>query len=173
MLVNKGVKSLEKLITLIEKIAMIIASIILVMMAIMISADTVLRYFFHKPIMGVLELTEGFFMVAIVYLGISATYTAGEHIRVDFLSQYINEKVKVVNEVILNLIAIVFLFIIVVQTWNRVAIAIELNQTTTGAVNLPMAPAYFLVVFGVLLLCVRMSLSTISLILNKKNVKEG
>lgn len=165
---------LEKYITLIEKVILIFVSLGLLSMSFLIAADTFMRYFMNKPIIGVLEITEHYFMVGIVYFGISATFAAGEHISINILTTYFPKKINQILEIILNLIAVLFFSVIIKQSWIKAIVSWETSQTTTGAVKLAVAPPYFFIVFGLLLIIIRMLIKNITIISEwKAEVKEG
>src|SRR5258708_38464291 len=49
------------------------------------SADAFSRYLFNSPILGALEITEKYLMVASIFLALSYAYRGGLFIRVTFL----------------------------------------------------------------------------------------
>lgn len=159
---------IEKGITFVENIALYFASFILICMTLLISIDTLCRYFLHKPIIGVLEVTEFIFMVIIVFFGLGFTSREKGHIRVDFLSHYLPKRLQKINEFIFNIITLCFFIIIGLQAWKQTLNAMRINQLSAGAVEFPMAPAFLIVVFGCLILCLRLGFDTLKLLLNEK-----
>ena len=56
------------------------------------SADAFSRYLFNKPILGALEITEKYLMVAAIFLGLSYAYRGGLFIRVTLLVDQLSGK---------------------------------------------------------------------------------
>ncbi|ARJ39590.1 MULTISPECIES: TRAP transporter small permease [Sporosarcina] len=170
MMKNK-ISFFEKTVTLLERFSMFFAAFILLTMMTVIIADTILRHFFNHPILGVLEVVEGFFMVAIVFFGISDSFRAGEHIRVDLLSKNFRGRFKNINEIILQLVVAFFFIVIGLKAYKQMTTALSLNQMTIGALSIPIAPAYLIVVIGSFLFVIRLMLTIFSLTFGR--VKEG
>lgn len=157
----------DKIISVIEKFIMYIAAITLVFMTVIIVADTILRHFFSFSIVGVLELVEGFLMVAIVFFGISDTFRAGEHISIDLLSKNFTGNLRKINEIIINLIVSYFFIIIGIKAYHQMAGAFVINQTTTGALEIPIGPAYLIVVIGSFLFSAKLLITILNLLFNQ------
>ena len=58
------------------------------------SADALSRYLFNSPILGALEITEKYLMVAAIFLGLSYAYRGGLFIRVTFLVDRLSGKAR-------------------------------------------------------------------------------
>ena len=169
--IKKGFERIDAFIKIIENITMYIASICLIVMTSLITVDSIFRYFLNKPIIGVLEVTENILMVGIVYLGLSYTSRGDGHIRVDIFSRKFPKKLQRINMFIFNIVAVVFFSIIGYQAWLQTVNAIQINQLSSGAVEFPMAPAYFLVVLGAILLSVRLFMEAIKQLFKENEVK--
>jgi TRAP-type C4-dicarboxylate transport system permease small subunit len=167
-MIRKGFNYFEKIVSFLENVTIYIASLILVCMTLLITIDTLLRYFFNQPIMGVLEITEYIFMVIIVYFGMSFTSREGGNIKIEFLRSSFPTFLKKAVDIITNITAILFFIIIGIQAWKQTVNAFELKQLSSGAVEFPMAPAYFFVVIGTFLLSLRLVADTLKLIFNKR-----
>lgn len=160
-------RGVDKSVSFIEDLLAYIACAVLVFMSIMISTDTILRYFFNSPILGVLEISEYLLMVAIVFFGMSLTSREGGHIKIEFVSRYIPGKIKKWVDIIINIIAVIFFYIIGLQAWKQTLKAIEVNQLSSGAVEFPMAPGYFIVVLGAFLMCIRLIIEMVDIASNQ------
>lgn len=149
----------HKVIEGVERLFHILSSLFLLSMTLLISFDAIGRYLFHRPIIGVLEVTEHFLMVGIVFLAMGHVYKAGKHVRVEFLSKHLPPSLIRPLWIGFDLIAFILYLLIAVQAWEQTRTAFRLNQFTSGAVAFPLFPAYFIVVAGAGLLCVRLLLS--------------
>lgn len=164
---KKGWGFFEKTIVTLENIMLYIVSIVLVSMTLLITADTISRYFFNKPILGVLEITENIFMVTIVYFAISITSREGGHIKIEFLSRHLPKNIQKLNSIIFNLITVIIFLIIALQSWKQTTSAIETNKLSSGVIEFPMAPSYFIVVIGSSLLCLRLITESVKIFRNE------
>ena len=160
-------QKIDKGVQFIEKGAVFLASMLLIGMALFIGLDTLLRYFFNAPIAGVLELSENFIMVSLVYLCISATFAGNEHIRVDLLASKLPPKVRGLIEIVMNVIVLIIIVIVCKQNWMQFSKALQSGEKIHGAISVPIAPAYFIIIFGLSLLAIRLVLVSVKLIVNK------
>lgn len=159
------------MVKILENIIMYIASLALVIMTLLITVDSIFRYIFNKPIIGVLEITENILMVAIVYLGLSYTSRGDGHIRIDIFSRKFPDILKRISNTVFNIIALIFFSVIGYQAWKQTVNAIQINQLSSGAVEFPMAPAYFLVVVGAFLLAIRLLMEAIKQLFKENEEK--
>ena len=133
------------------KIANTIAAAFLFILMLFVCSDVILRYFFHKPILGSFELTE--VMMAIL-VGLSLAYCALQkgHVRVDLVVLMLPKRVQGIMNSIAN---VAFLGLFALITWRIVPRAmqmIEVNQV--GLISrIPVAPFVLLVALGTAVLC--------------------
>ena len=68
--------------------AALLAGVAALAMAVFISADVLLRYFFNSPLLFVEEVA-GFLQVLVVFGGLASTFRAGAHVRVDLATAHL------------------------------------------------------------------------------------
>ena len=88
-------RALEKIIEQLVHIAEGILAIILLLMVLNVSFDVIMRYFFNNSSVAMQELEWHLFAV-ILLMGISASLKEEAHVRVDFLYEHFNERLKAV-----------------------------------------------------------------------------
>lgn len=152
----------NKVVDGVDKLFIGLSSLFLFVMTLLIACDALGRYLLHRPIIGVLEVTESFLMVGIVFLVMGHVYKIGKHVRVEFLSKYLPPSIIRFLWTGFDLLTFVLYFLIAVRAWEQAHNAWRLNQYTAGAVALPLFPAYLIVVAGTGLLCVRLLVSIVA-----------
>lgn len=73
----------ESLSQWVAKSALVLAALFLILMALHVSLDVGLRYFFGKSFTGTLEFVSFYYMVAVIFLPIAYVELKREHISVD------------------------------------------------------------------------------------------
>ena len=86
---------MEKFLYRCERVLTYIAVLSIFIMMCLTTADAIGRYFFGRPITGAYELTEKYFMLVTIFLGIAYAYRGGAFIRVGILMDRMPRKVKV------------------------------------------------------------------------------
>lgn len=139
----------------IEQICLIIAGVALIILMLLTTVDTLMRYLFSAPLTGVLEFSEEYLMIAMVFMPISYVFIAGGHIKVELLERYFSPKVKWTIEKFNILVGLVLFILITVASIPVVQEAIEISEHSSSAIEYPMAPAYAMVTIGCFMLCIR------------------
>ena len=115
------------------------------------SADALSRYLFNRPILGAYEFTEKYLMVASIFLGLSYAYRGGMFIRVTFLVDRLPATVKVMVNILVQLITLAFCLLVLVASTQQ-ALRGWQDDTTLSALPIPVGPAYTFVPLGFLAL---------------------
>jgi TRAP-type C4-dicarboxylate transport system permease small subunit len=117
-----------------------------VIMALMIYTvtDVVLRFVFHRPFSGSLEITE-FAMSTIVFLGIAYCGWLGGHVSVDILERPLEDPRLRFVPVILTFISVVLFAAI---SWFTVEEALATTRHVSNMMRWPHYPFQFIVAFG-------------------------
>ena len=72
-----------QLATLVEKSGLYLAMFLAFLMALHVSAEIVMRRFFHYPLPGTIEIVSYFYMVAVSFLPLGYAQAANEHVSAD------------------------------------------------------------------------------------------
>src|SRR6187455_3033275 len=83
------------------------------------SADALSRYLFNSPILGALEITEKYLMVASIFLGLSYAFRGGLFIRVTFLVDRLSGNARLVADYFAHLISLAFCAFMVFATGQQ------------------------------------------------------
>jgi TRAP-type C4-dicarboxylate transport system permease small subunit len=119
------------------------------------SADALSRYLFNRPILGALEITEKYLMIAAIFMGLSYGYRGGLFIRVTFLVDRLSGSARLVADYFAFLVSLlfcaVFLWATGVQGLRGLSEDVELST-----LPILVGPAYCLVPIGFLALTILM-----------------
>lgn len=143
------------LIDWIEIVCLGIAGSALIVLMLLTSVDTILRYFFRAPLTGVLEFSEEYLMVAIIYMPLSFVYVNGGHIKVELLERFFPEQFKHHMEKFNTFIGLILFVLIAYCSIPVVEEAIMNSEHSASALAYPMAPAYMMVTIGCVLVSIR------------------
>lgn len=83
---------LEKAISGLTSLLMLIAGICIVLMMVHVSVDILMKYIFNLPIQGTLEIVSYYYMVAAVFLPLAAVERNHGHIFVEVFTQHLSPR---------------------------------------------------------------------------------
>ena len=130
------------------------------MMAMVVS-NVIARYLFRSPMHSTEEITE-FMMVALVYFTLAHTQALRAHISVDFLVSRYSVKAKLICEILMYILGVLFFLLISWQSGLAAVHAWNIKEITFGVMPLPLFPAKFLVSLGSFILSIRLILDIIN-----------
>lgn len=152
----------EKTVGIVEKLCAILSVMSIISMMLLITVDVTLRKAFNHPIPGGFEITEDYLMVGIVYMALSYIYLQGGHVRVTIFLGIIPKALKRPLDIILNLFSLGFFVLVAIGGMMTFLRAVSYGEFSSSILAYPLAPAYFLVPLGSILLCIRIIESIIS-----------
>lgn len=144
----------------VENVCGVLAGAAIVAMMLLITADSILRYFFSSPLTGATEFTTSFLMVAAVWLASSAVERVGGHVGIDLVVRHFPGAVRALASLLTRLASILIVGLIAWATIQK-TIAVW-GDVTTGVFSLPVGPSWGLVAVGASLLALRLTLEAIS-----------
>ena len=134
----------------ISRIANVIAVVFLAVMMLLTVTDVILRYFFSKPIMGSMELTE-YFMVIAGFLGIAYCGLKKKHLKVDLIVSSFSPRTQGIFDIITYILALTVVPLVV---WQNVVQALyaRADNVVSDLLEWPAYPFYIAIVitFGLL-----------------------
>jgi TRAP-type C4-dicarboxylate transport system permease small subunit len=123
-----------------------LAAGILAVLAVITFCDVIARYFFNAPFSFTVEMTE-LAMGMIVYLAIGLTTHDEEHITVDIVTLRLSQWVRALFSLFVNLVALVFLAVMVWRVWLRAAFLLDKGDVTP-IWHMPIWPVAFVMAAG-------------------------
>ena len=110
--------------------------------------DVGLNIFFRKPIEGNMEIISIYHMVLLVFLPLASVELKHEHINADLLVQTFSAKWRRITYLFGALITLIFLGLLMVQTWKDAIKSFEINEVVMGSVYVLVWPAKFSLPIG-------------------------
>lgn len=161
-------KKLTNFFEAIDKITSGIAAFTLFIMMIWIFVDVMLRNILNKPIQGTIELTGEYFMVLLVYLSLSYTHKHDGHVKVTFLEEKFSKGFKNMTKFITNLSAACLFLFISILNFQEGLNYMEQNIRSVGVLGYPLAPALFIISFGLMMITLRLLIECMTILFSKK-----
>jgi len=140
-----------------EKLLVRAASLALLVLTGLTTADALGRYLFNSPIPGTGEIIEDYFMIALIFLPLSYSFMQEGHVHVTMIERYFSGGVKRAVGKMNLLLSFALFALIVLAGWDRFAEAWRIEEISTSSVGYPMWPCYLMVPIGCGLLCLRIA----------------
>lgn len=115
----------------------IVAALILIAMAIIMTYGVITRYAFQSLALFVDEITI-YLLVALIFFGAAYTLRQGTHVRVDLLTSRFGPKGRLRLRIVTWPVAIAFLAVVSWQTWQHCLTTKELGRTALMLTDLPL-----------------------------------
>ena len=115
------------------------------------TADVIFRYFFSKPIVGTLEISE-ILLPGIVFFGWSYTQARRGHVAVRFVVDRFTPRVQQAIDLVASLLMFIFLALVV---WRGIETAISYwhSNRWIAVLNVPIFPFQLFVPLGAFVFC--------------------
>ena len=156
-------KKVEKFIRFIIEGSGIVGIVILLVMMVVTVTDVILRYFFHRPIVGSVEISVTL-MVCVVFLCIAWCALNDGHIRIDIITGRLSKKGEALLDGFDNLATLILALVIAWRSYLEASIVKEMD-IRSALLDIPRYPFVLVTAFGFLLLFF------VGLILFIRNVK--
>ena len=143
--------------SLMEKLLIGVASLALLVLTGLTTADALGRYLFNSPIPGTGEIIEDYFMIALIFLPLSYSFMQEGHVHVTMIERFFPDRVKFLVGKFNLFLSFILFALIVVAGWRGFAEAWRIDEISTSSVGYPMWPCYLMVPVGCGLLCLRIA----------------
>jgi len=125
----------------------------------MVTVDVIMRYMFHSPINGAMEISE-MLLVLVVFLGLAAVQSEEGHVRVTLVVLRFNNRTQLILGIVMTLLALCFFALMV---WRSSDTAISAWQAGSEFQDLEITtfPIRLVVPLGVCFLCLELLLKLV------------
>jgi TRAP-type transport system small permease protein len=130
-----AVNQFDKWLTRITKWLQAIGLVFLALLMFLTAADVFLRYFFNRPILGSLELTQAWMVISISF-SIGYTAIVKEHVLVDLFVLRLKPRAQEIATCITTFIAFIFYSLVAWRTIFQILISYNANAVSS-ALRLP------------------------------------
>lgn len=142
----------EKVIDRASHVFLVLSGILIVIMMFTATYGVVRRYAFHNPEPYSYEISTMFLLFSFVF-AISAVERLNRHIRVDFISSHLSERLQhFVLDIIAPVMGLLFAFFL---TWKGIEVALfslEIGEVSSSSWGEPIFPIKLMVPIGYALL---------------------
>lgn len=127
-----------------------VASLLVVLLILHVSADVIMRAFFNAPIKGTIEFVSYFYMIGITFLALAMVERHDAHISVEVLTELMPKRVVHVLIVLATILAIVVLVLLCWRSWIEAMSNLRRGSAlvVAGGDQLPIWPSYFMLPIG-------------------------
>ena len=143
MWISKSARSAVTILNYSSRIAGIIGIVFLIAMMLLTVTDVFLRYFFNRPVMGSVELTE-YIMVVAGFMGIAWCAVGRGHVKVDLIVGRFSPKVQAVVDSITYIFALGVVPLVAWQNFAQARYA-KMEHVVSDLLEIPAYPFYIVV----------------------------
>lgn len=128
----------------------LVASLMVLLLILHVSADVVMRNVFNAPLAGTIELVSNWYMIAITFLPLALVERRDAHITVEVLTEMMRPKVVRVLIILATLLAMVAMGMLCWRSWLEAMSNYRRGSVLmiAGSDTLPVWPSYFLLPAG-------------------------
>lgn len=112
-----------------------ICSIFFIIIVVTSISQVFFRFVLDSPLVWSDELSR-FLLLWVVFLGASVVSYRGAHLGVDFLYDYISEKLTVILKAVSIIVSLIFLIVLVISSLELLRVA---GYTSSPALDIPMS----------------------------------
>jgi len=128
----------------------LVASILVLLLILHVSADVIMRALFNYPIKGTIEFVSYFYMIGITFLALAMVERRDAHISVEVLTELMPPRVVRVLIILATILAIIVLVLLCWRSWVEAASNYRRGSAlvVAGGEQLPIWPSYFMLPIG-------------------------
>jgi TRAP-type C4-dicarboxylate transport system permease small subunit len=151
------IRRVDKSFAVLEDLFNGVAGLFIVALMFFTCAEVVGRRVFNAPIPGAIDYIE-VVMVTFAFLGVAACQRDGGHIRMELVMAQLKGRLLWTLEFFAVLLALVFVVILIEQSWNHFMRSFTLGDSTID-IQLQLWPSKLLVPIALVLLAVRLTIN--------------
>jgi len=138
------------------------AMVILFLLMVLGASEVVGRFFFNRPIVAVLELSQ-IMQAMIVFLAWAYTTAERSHVRVELFVRSFSSRLQAILELVIAIVGIVLFGLIAWQAAEKAVFYWESNMQV-DVLFIPLAPFQLFLSIGAVLLCLELTAQMIELV---------
>lgn len=140
---------LDRLVRILDRALLVLASIGLLAMMLHICADILGSLLFNRPIAVTNAFVTQFYMIAVAFLPFFATELRGAHIGITLLTDHLPRRARRVQEAFVHLLSAGVAVMLTLQAWDqatdKLAVGAYMVEQTSRII---VWPSFFIVVAG-------------------------
>jgi TRAP-type C4-dicarboxylate transport system permease small subunit len=152
----KIAKTLDKILDILSKGALLVSGLLLLAMGINVTYGVVTRYVFHSPSIIAIEMTK-ILMIPALVLAVSYVQRNERHLKVDFLSnRFPNIIQHIIAQIAVPIMGLFVGYVLVWKGWVSMAYSYSIHETSFAVWQEPLWPVRLVIPIGYGLLCLIM-----------------
>lgn len=159
---HRVVRGAEAAYRALNKVFVALTHVALLAMATLISIDALGRYLFNSPLGGMEELSDEFFMPALIYLVAAHIYDTGGHISITTLTDFFPRRLRAFLVWTGDLLGTLFFGLITWAVARRMVEAYQFHEYSSSPLNYQLGHSYAIVAAGCALLTLRMAVAVVT-----------
>ncbi|MEV7649090.1 TRAP transporter small permease [Arthrobacter sp. NPDC089319] len=158
---KKWVEPLTRALSWPSRILWVISAAVVLIMALHVLADVILRSFTHQPLPATLEFTAMWWMPLVIFTGLGAAQLGKEHLRVTLFLDGIRGKTRRAAEFISLAVAMTVIGMATVFAFEGALASTQIGETVLSAIAVPVWPIKWVAAFGLAVFMVQLLVSFI------------
>lgn len=130
---------------------------LVIFIMLLVTSDVTYRAIAGKAILGAYNLTE-IIMVAVCFFAVAYTQNRRGHVRMEIVVDKVKGKARLLIEIVSLFICLLISALMFYQSIVEVRVALSIRLFTAGVIKWPAWPLKIVVVFGIFLLCLRITI---------------
>ena len=141
----------DRILGKVTRAAAVLAGCLLLITALIICYEIVVRDFFHSPTEWVLEVSTYAILIA-GFLGLAVAFRDNAHVRVDIFAGRLAPETKRKLDMVINVISCLLFLIVMTESMDLVTSSYVYHKLSPSILRFPLFIPQFALVFGSLLL---------------------
>ena len=144
-------KCIEKITEKFSTWGLDIASVLIFMMSLLITAEVICRSFLNFSLL-VADEFSGYFCVGVACLGVASSLRSKSFVKIDILYDRMSKKWKNISFLIVRLISFIYVAIVLNSAWGFVMTSYKYKMTSMFMTKTPLIYPQFLIIIGLVFL---------------------
>jgi len=165
---------LSRIVHFLEKVVRIfsreLSALLVLILVIMVMAETISRYFFNSPLM-IADEFGAYFLVAIVILGAGDTWSVKGHINIDTFRKMLPDNIQRWIKVFTLLLALIFTPVLIYTSYQLVLFSGKIGMRSESWLRTPLVWPQLFLLLGFSLLFIQIFCDVIKLFKTPKQNK--
>jgi TRAP-type C4-dicarboxylate transport system permease small subunit len=141
----------------VSKFAAVISGGVVLLMAVQVTVDVVMRAMSNRPLPGTLDIISLVYMPILITLSLGYAERAREHITVSLLPDSMGPAWRRRQELVVGVASAVAVWLLLYYGYFRAIQALEIRETSIGSIDVPVWPSTIVMTVGLAIFLLQVS----------------
>ncbi|SFC28336.1 TRAP transporter small permease subunit [Tropicimonas isoalkanivorans] len=142
-------RSIETLVTWFSRILLWLGGVCVVVLTLHVVADVFMKYAFHRPIVGTLEIVSWYYMVGIAFLPVAWVQLKRQHLMVEMFTMGMSPRSTAVLDAVVGILALIYVAVLTFLVFEEAVVATSRNEIQDVTFfDMPVWPARWILFAG-------------------------